>query len=68
MLISLFEKKLKFKPNIVSLFHGQHMEPWYVRLNPTGAHVPVLVHGDLVINDPERIIDYVDKMQGLFVF
>ncbi|XP_005111218.1 ganglioside-induced differentiation-associated protein 1 [Aplysia californica] len=64
VLISLFEKKLKFKPSIVSLFHGQHMEPWYVRLNPNGAHVPVLVHGEMIINDPDRIIDYVDKLQG----
>ncbi|GFN77186.1 ganglioside-induced differentiation-associated protein 1 [Plakobranchus ocellatus] len=62
VLISVFEKNLKFKPSIVSLFHGQHMEPWYVRLNPHGAHVPVLVHGDCVINHPDRIIEYIDTL------
>lgn len=63
--MSVYEKQLKFKPCIVSLFHGQHMEPWYVRLNPHGVHVPVLVHGDRVINDPNKIIDYVDKLSGM---
>ncbi|GFR69573.1 ganglioside-induced differentiation-associated protein 1 [Elysia marginata] len=62
VLISVFEKNLRFKPSIVSLFHGQHMEPWYVRLNPNGAHVPVLVHGDRVISHPDRIIEYVDTL------
>ncbi|KAK3760033.1 hypothetical protein RRG08_064706 [Elysia crispata] len=62
VLISVFEKNLKFKPSIVSLFHGQHMEPWYVRLNPHGAHVPVLVHGDRVISHPDRIIEYIDTL------
>lgn len=40
------------------------MEPWYIRLNPNGVHVPVLVHGDTVINDPDQIIEYVDTLQG----
>ncbi|CAG5130587.1 unnamed protein product [Candidula unifasciata] len=64
VLVSIYEKHLKFKPCIVSLFHGQHMEPWYVRLNPHGAHVPVLVHGEHVISDPDKIIEYVDKLPG----
>ncbi|KAK6982279.1 hypothetical protein BgiMline_017652 [Biomphalaria glabrata] len=64
VLISFFEKELKFKPCIVSLFHGQHMEPWYIRLNPNGIHVPVLVHGDKVINDPDKIIEYIDTLKN----
>ncbi|KAH9494613.1 hypothetical protein Btru_019721 [Bulinus truncatus] len=64
VLISFFEKQVKFKPCIVSLFHGQHMEPWYIRLNPNGVHVPVLVHGDKVINDPDRIIEYADALKA----
>ncbi|CAL1532736.1 unnamed protein product [Lymnaea stagnalis] len=64
VLISFFEKELKFKPCIVSLFHGQHMEPWYIRLNPNGVHVPVLVHGDQVINDPDKIIEYVNTLRA----
>jgi len=64
VLISLYEREVKFTPKIVSLFHGQHMEPWYVRLNPDGAHVPVLVHGEKIINNPDKIIEYIDKLPG----
>ena len=38
------------------------MEPWYVKLNPEGTHVPVLVHGNTVLNNPEEIIDYIDTL------
>ena len=62
VLFAAYERNLKFKPRLVSLFHGQHMEPWYVRLNPEGTHVPVLVHGDTVLNHPEEIIDYIDTL------
>ena len=62
VLLAAYERDLRFKPRLVSLFHGQHMEPWYVKLNPEGTHVPVLVHGDTVINDPEEIINYIDTL------
>ncbi|XP_046329584.1 ganglioside-induced differentiation-associated protein 1-like [Haliotis cracherodii] len=62
VLLALYEKNVQFKPKLVSLFHGQHMEPWYVRLNPDGVHVPVLKDGAKIINNPEEIIDYIDMM------
>ncbi|KAK7114113.1 ganglioside-induced differentiation-associated protein 1-like [Littorina saxatilis] len=62
VLFAAYEKDLQFKPRLVSLFHGQHMEPWYVKLNPEGTHVPVLVHGDKVLNNPEEIINYIDEI------
>ncbi|XP_046565386.1 ganglioside-induced differentiation-associated protein 1-like [Haliotis rubra] len=62
VLLALYEKNVQFKPKLVSLFHGQHMEPWYVRLNPDGVHVPVLKDGTKIINNPEEIIDYIDMM------
>lgn len=40
------------------------MEPWYVRLNPEGTHIPVLVHGETILNDPETIIDYIDTLSN----
>ncbi|KAK6185543.1 hypothetical protein SNE40_007751 [Patella caerulea] len=61
VLLALFEKDVKFKPKLVSLFHGQHMEPWYVKLNPSGVHVPVFVHDKNVISNPEDIINYIDR-------
>ncbi|XP_041375756.1 ganglioside-induced differentiation-associated protein 1-like [Gigantopelta aegis] len=60
VLLALFEKKVKFRPKLVSLFHAQHMEPWYVKLNPEGVHVPVLRDNDIVINNPDDIISYID--------
>lgn len=62
VLFAAFEKGLKFKARLVSLFHGQHMEPWYVKLNPEGTHIPVLVHGSTILNDPDEIIQYIDAL------
>lgn len=62
--MAAYEKGIKFKPRLVSLFHGQHMEPWYVKLNPEGTHVPVLVKGNTILNDPEDIIDYIDTLKN----
>ena len=46
----------------MSLFSGQHNEPWYVKLNPEGSHVPVLCLDDKVIVEPSEIIDHVNKI------
>lgn len=62
VLFAAYEKRLKFKPRLVSLFHGQHMEPWYVRLNPEGTHIPVLVQGNTIINNPDDIIQFIDTL------
>ena len=59
ILFALFEKDVEFKKRLVSLFSGQHNEPWYVRLNPDGYHIPVLKHGERVIVEPADIIDYI---------
>ncbi|XP_053401587.1 ganglioside-induced differentiation-associated protein 1-like [Mercenaria mercenaria] len=61
VLFALFEKEVVFKPVYVSLFSGQHNEPWYVRLNPEGSHIPVLKHGAKVFAEPAEIIDYISK-------
>lgn len=61
VLFALYEKDVKFKPKIVSLFSGQHNEPWYLKLNPDGCHIPVLRYGDTVIADPVQIIDFISR-------
>lgn len=61
MLLAFYEKEVPFKPKLVSLFSGQHNAPWYVQLNPEGAHVPVLKDGETIVTEPESIIDYIDK-------
>lgn len=58
----MFEKEVAFKPKYVSLFSGQHNEPWYVRLNPDGYHIPVLKHMKKIIVEPTDIVDYISKM------
>lgn len=61
VLFALFEKDVAFKPKLVSLFSGQHNEPWYIRLNPGGLHVPVLNHRGVTILNPAEIIDYISR-------
>ncbi|KAK3086824.1 hypothetical protein FSP39_024005 [Pinctada imbricata] len=61
VLLALYEKEVPFKPKLVSLFTGQHNEPWYVKLNPEGIHVPVIQDGDVIVNSPESIIEYIDQ-------
>ncbi|XP_062608864.1 ganglioside-induced differentiation-associated protein 1-like [Saccostrea cucullata] len=63
VLLAFFEKELTFTPRLVSLFSGQHNQPWYVKLNPEGAHVPVLRDEttDTTVTDPASIMEYLDK-------
>ena len=61
VLFALYEKDVVFKPKLVSLFSGQHNEPWYMKLNPDGHHVPVLKHGGRTVADPSLIIDYISQ-------
>ncbi|XP_060066202.1 ganglioside-induced differentiation-associated protein 1-like [Ylistrum balloti] len=61
VLLAFYEKEVAFKPKLVSLFSGQHNAPWYVKLNPEGAHIPVLKDGNTIITEPDKIIDYIDS-------
>ncbi|XP_052815285.1 ganglioside-induced differentiation-associated protein 1-like [Mya arenaria] len=62
ILFALYEKDVFFKKKLVSLFCGQHNEPWYVRLNPDGYHIPVLKHGEKIVVEPADIIDYISNV------
>lgn len=58
----MYEKDIKFKPKLVSLFSGQHNEPWYVKLNPDGYHIPVLQVEDKTVVEPSDIVDFISQL------
>jgi glutathione S-transferase len=39
----------------IDLFNGQSLDPWYLKLNPSGTNPP-LVAGDLVLTESVEII------------
>lgn len=59
VLMTLYEKNIPFKCQLVTLYAMEHYEPWFLRLNPRGE-VPVLVDGVKVIPDSNRIIEYLE--------
>ncbi|KAG7165070.1 Ganglioside-induced differentiation-associated protein 1-like [Homarus americanus] len=58
-LMALYEKRVPFKTQIVSLLAEEQYEPWFLKLNPC-AEVPVLTDGVKVIPDSTRIIEYLE--------
>lgn len=59
VVFAFYEKKLKFKSEIIDLYRGDQYEPWFLKLNPK-CEVPVLKDGVKIIPDSRRIIDYVE--------
>nr|XP_045625245.1 ganglioside-induced differentiation-associated protein 1-like [Procambarus clarkii] len=59
VLMALYEKRVPFKTQIVSLLAEEQYEPWFLKLNPR-AEVPVLTDGVKVIPDSIRIIEYLE--------
>lgn len=59
--VSLLEKKLPFTLKTVNLEAGEHNTPEYRKLALTGR-VPMLVHGDLALNESSAIIEYLDEV------
>ncbi|XP_071520764.1 ganglioside-induced differentiation-associated protein 1 [Panulirus ornatus] len=57
--MALYEKRVPFKMQALSLLTEQQYEPWFLRLNPR-AEVPVLTDGVKVIPDSNRIIEYLE--------
>ncbi|XP_018429928.1 PREDICTED: ganglioside-induced differentiation-associated protein 1-like 1 isoform X1 [Nanorana parkeri] len=54
------EKGLPCEERDVSLPLAEQKEPWFMRLN-LGEEVPVVIHGDHIISDYNKIIDYVES-------
>nr|XP_053642431.1 ganglioside-induced differentiation-associated protein 1-like isoform X2 [Cherax quadricarinatus] len=59
VLMALYEKRVPFKTQIVSLLAEEQYEPKFLKLNPR-AEVPVLTDGVKVIPDSTRIIEYLE--------
>jgi glutathione S-transferase len=58
--VALVEKKLPFDLKAIDIDGGEHLQAAYRDLAPTGR-VPMLVHGDLVLNESSAIIEYLDE-------
>ena len=65
--ITLTEKEMNWDSHHVNLF-GQgdkgpeHLEPWYVKLNPVGV-VPTLDHDGRIVIESNIIMEYLDELQ-----
>lgn len=61
--MSLYQKKLKFRPMFVDINRGRQFNTKFLALNPKGQ-VPVLVDDVRVIPDSEHIINYLEDNFG----
>ena len=56
----LQELELPFESHVVNLPQGEHRTPEFLKLNPAGK-LPVLVDGDLVLNESAAIVLYLGE-------
>jgi glutathione S-transferase len=61
--VTLLEKKLPFKLEVIDLDKGANLVPPYRDLGLTGR-VPTLVHGDFVLAESSAIIEYLEECFG----
>ncbi len=57
--VALVEKQLPFELKTVDIDAGEHLQPQYRNLATTGR-IPMLVHGDVVLNESSAIVEYLD--------
>ena len=62
-LIALYEKGVEFETHHVDLVARKQHERWYLEMNPRGE-VPVLKHGETVVTESTKILEYVDQNLG----
>ena len=58
--VTLVEKKLPFDLKTIDLDAGEHLQPQFRDLALTGR-VPLLVHGDLLLNESSAIVEYLEE-------
>jgi glutathione S-transferase len=56
----LAEKDLDWESHHINLKNLEHLEPWYVELNPEGV-VPTLNHDGKILTESNFIIEYLDE-------
>ena len=59
--LTLWEKGLDFEDRPLNSAKREHLQDWYLKLNPNGV-VPTLLHDDAVIIDSSVIIEYLDEV------
>ena len=59
--VTLVEKKLPFTLQKVDIDNGEHLLPAFRDIAPTGR-IPLLVHGDVALNESSAIIEYLDEV------
>ena len=59
--LTLWEKGLDFADRPLNSAQREHLQDWYLKLNPNGV-VPTLLHDDAVIIDSSVIIEYLDEV------
>jgi glutathione S-transferase len=57
----LWEKGLEFQDRPLNSAKREHLQDWYLKLNPNGV-VPTLLHHAAVIIDSSVIIEYLDEV------
>jgi len=62
-LIALYEKGVEFEQRHVDLVAREQHERWYLEMNPRGE-VPVLKHGQTVVVESTKILEYIDRHFG----
>jgi len=67
--MSMYQKKLKFRPVLIDINRGKQFDSKFMSLNPRGE-VPVLVDEIRVIPDSKNIIEYLEDnfSNGIGIF
>ncbi len=58
--VALVEKQLPFELKTIDLDAAENLQPQYRDLALTGR-IPMLVHGDVVLNESSAIVEYLDE-------
>jgi len=59
--LALAEKRLDYDSRIIELGRQEHLQDWYLAINPNGV-VPTLVHDGRAIIDSSVICEYLDEV------